>query len=238
MTRRNVAIGVWLALMVLAAPALAAGSGASSRSKSTRKAPPKQDKVAQLSGEYAAMAEELGCNEAQKKRMAGAVQAKEKALADWEKQYGKKLAELKQKDDASGQAAARVEALEAARARVEAQGHARVLATLTAPQRQTWESKKLRDEVAAHFKSVRFTDPQLAIIDQMCKEAAAKLAASATADARETTVAQLIATIEQKVLTAEQKGKSAKSTTGKSRTSTGKSDKKSAGREKAADTGR
>lgn len=241
MTRRTVAIGACLALVILAAPALAASSGSGSRSKSdtsrTRKASPKQDKVAQLSGEYAAMAEQLGCSEAQKKRMADAVQAKEKSLAAWEGQYGKKLAELKQKDDASGQVAAQIEALGAARARVEAQGHARVLATLTAEQRQTWESKKLCDEVIAHFKTARITDQQLTTIDKMCKEAAANLATDTAADARETTLAQLIATVEQKVLTAEQKGKTAK-TTGKSKTSTGKSDKKSYGREKTDNTGR
>ena len=201
MKRANVVVCGLLALAALAAPALAAATGSSSKSRTSR-SPTKPQRTEkrepQLSGEYAKVADELGVSDAQKRRIAEAAQAKDKALATWDKQYGKRLDDLKRKQSEGGSASitTQIEATEKARARVEAAGHARVMACLTPEQRATWEAKTLYEDVMKQVRTSRRSGEHTAAIQNLCRQAAEKLASDRSPDARDRILAQLVATVQ------------------------------------------
>lgn len=215
------------ALAALASAALAAYSGAPTPSRTgvptARPVPPVHEppkETTTLSGDYARMADELGMKAPQRRRLAQAVEAKAKALEVWDKQNGKRLADLQQtlakakadkKESLVGRLEPQVAAMEQARARVEAAGEARIMAVLTVEQRAAWEGRKLAKEVLDRFRSIRLDADQTAKVEALSKEAAKSLKVVVTAEDLKAAADQLVPVVTERVLTAEQRAQLEKS---------------------------
>ena len=225
MTKATVSTALLVAL-ALVAPALAAKTGAAARKPATKQKKADEKKVT-VPREYAKMAELVGATDAQKKRIQERAEAKKKALAAWDKQYGDRLAELKAKAaDAqrAGNAAAlqaldnQILAAEAAKARVEAAQDAMVLAALTPQQRQTWEAHRLAEDVTKHCRAARLSGEQNEKVQALCREAAVELAKAPADPAKRAEVLQtVIQKVAEQVLTPEQAARINQKAAGKDR---------------------
>jgi hypothetical protein len=181
-----------------------------------------QKEEVRLSGEYARMADELGMQEPQRRRLAQTIEAKEKALQVWDQRNGKRLDTLRQaiskaksegKEGLARQLEPQVKAMEQARARVENAGEARIMAVLTPEQRAAWEGKKLAKEVLERFRSVRLEADQVAKVEALSQEAAKQFKGVVTDEDLRAAADQLVPIVVERILTDAQRAQLQKSTT-------------------------
>jgi Spy/CpxP family protein refolding chaperone len=145
-----------------------------------------------LKGEYAIMVSELKLDEAAVARLKEKVQAKDEALAAWDKENGEKLkaaqdAAKKAKEGtdkaAAKKAADEVKALTDARGKIQADGMVAIYAVLSPEQKTQWDGFVLYRTMSGRFKKAALTEDQQKTMRGLCA-AAAKDIASVTGDAK------------------------------------------------------
>jgi Spy/CpxP family protein refolding chaperone len=216
---------LWLVVCVVPAVLIAAPAALAEEAKAKpakEKAPAKASSG--LKGEYAIMASECKLPQDQIATLKAKVQAKDEALAAWEKENGEKAKAIQEAAKkaregndkaASKKAADDLKALNEAKAKIQADGMVAIYAVLTPEQKQTWDGFVLYRSMMARFKKVNPTDEQQGKIRALCADAAKEIAAvtgdeKAAAKAKNTTTAKLVKTIEETVLTAAQREELAK----------------------------
>ncbi len=212
-----------LAGLLLAAPAALADDqpAPEDKPKPAKKKGPKEGKKAKadpgMRGEYGMMAEVLKLDEATAKKLQEQVAANGQAVKDWQEANGAKLKELmgqhkelrqdKEKEAEAKKVAEEIKALQDARAKLEEDGRAKVMALLTDDQKKVWAGFVLRRGLMRSFRGIKLEQAQIDQIQGLCETAAATMP-----DAKDRTkqkerteaVKKLIAEIESKVLTKEQ----------------------------------
>ena len=189
----------------------AAGVAAAPAATAAKDTPP-------LPEECALMAKECGLLADQVAEMATQIELKEKALADWNRENGPRIANYKtilgsarSRNDAAGEAdaLAQLDALDKAKADLIAQADAAIAGVMTAQQRATWEGYQLWQQLLAYFKKLTFTEKQSKAVRRIADGAAAqpirdKGDPAAVEKARQERFERCVAAVLEKVLTAEQ----------------------------------
>jgi len=167
-----------------------------------------------LRGEYAILASQCNLTEEQKEQVAAKVQARKKALAEWDKAHGDKFADLKKAIKEAKGAGNKEEgkrlrneqkALKAERRRLDEQTMAEVYAVLTPDQKVTWKGFRLYRRMMRRYKKTGLTEAQEATIRKMAGATAKKLADADDEKAERKAAVALRKDIKQEVLTAEQR---------------------------------
>ncbi len=189
----------------------AAGVAAAPAANAAKNTPP-------LPEAYALMAKECGLLADQVAKMAAQIELKEKAVADWNRENGPRIANYKtilgnaraRKDAAAeADALAQLDALEKAKADVIAQADAAIAAVMTTQQRATWEGYQLWQQLLAYFQKLTFTEKQSKAVRRIADGAAAqpirdKGDPEAVEKAKQERFERCVAAVLERVLTDEQ----------------------------------
>ena len=216
--------GKWL-VAVLAGSVLAMspllpaaeGQGDAKPKKEKKARAPKGEKkpASVLRGEYSIMASELKLDDAQKAKLEEAVKANMEAQKAWEAANGAKVKQLsedmkkaregsdKDKIKTLGE---QMKALQAERAKLQADAKEKVMAVLTDQQKSQWAGFTLYRSVIGRFKRLNLTAEQDKKVRELCDAEAAKPAAAPEKGKRAPSAAQVVGKeVEEKVLTDAQK---------------------------------
>jgi len=167
-----------------------------------------------LRGEYAIMASQCNLTDEQKDQLEAKVQARKKALAEWDKAHSEKFADLKKAIQEAREAGNQEEAkrlrdqrkaLKAERRRLDDQAMAEVYAVLTPDQQVTWTGFRLYRRAMRWYKRADLSEAQEGTIRKMADAAARQLADADDEKAEDRIVAALRKDIKQEVLTAGQR---------------------------------
>lgn len=197
----------------------AATSAAKEKAATGKPAAEKQSSAGALKGEYAMMVRELKLTEAEQAKLKEKVDAKDAALATWDKANADKVkaaqdAAKKAKESTDKEAMKKtseeLKAITAERTKIQSDGMAAIYGAMTAEQRQTWEGFTLFRSMSARFRKADLTTEQDAKIRPLCDQAAKEILAvkgdEKTAQKTKSEIqAKLRKQIEDTILTADQK---------------------------------
>ncbi len=207
-----------LAAAILAcAPAMAQDNGQAKpkpekANKVEKGEKPDKDKAAGPKGEYAIMASVLGMDDAQKAKLAEALEANKAAEQQWKQgESGQKMEELSKAAAEAKKAgdkekvkkiAEEIKALKESRVKLEEANKQRILAVLTDEQKTRYAAFKLDRQVLQRFgKRIELTEDQQKQIKDLCAEAVKTRPAGEDPKAATGADKKLMSEIEQKVLT-------------------------------------
>ena len=178
-----------------------------------------------LRGEYAIMGKTLKLDEETRAKLQAQVEANKKAMTDLEAAQKVELAELREAIVAAKKARdkekltelqTKRQALDAAKAKLKAEGTAKIMALLTEEQRAAWNAFTVRRAVMTRFKKMKLSEEQLSQIEKLCAAAAKTMPAAAGDQDKEAKKARteaydkLYGEIYQQVLTDEQRARAKK----------------------------
>lgn len=197
-------VGSLAAVLLACGPAMAQDDGAA-------KAKPEKAKASGLRGEYAIMASVVGMDDAQKAKLAEALEANKAAEGQWKDGDGKKMEELTKAAAEAKKAgdkekakkiAEDLKAVRESRAKLEEAGKARILAVLTDEQKARYDAFKLERQILQRFgKKIELTDDQKKQMKDLCAESVKARPADEDPKAAAAADKKLLGEIEQKVLT-------------------------------------
>lgn len=152
--------------------------------KTVKDASTKADKAAggaKLSGYYGIMAKEAELSEEDKAKLAPIVEARTKALADWDAQNGAKMEEANKrraeakaagKKEEADKARAEYNQLRGAKQALEEEHDAKIQGALTPEQQVKWQRGGLYQGVMRKYKAAELTEDQKAKAKDLCQAAA------------------------------------------------------------------
>jgi len=205
-------VGTLAAVLLACGPAMAQDDGAAkAKPEKPAKAKPDKAKTSGMKGEYGIMASVLGMDDAQKAKLAEAVEANKAAEQQWKEGDGKKTEELAKASaeakkagdkDKTKKIAEESKALKESRAKLEEAGKARIMAVLTDEQKTRYAAFNLERRILQRFgKKIELTDDQKKQMKDLCAEAVKSRPAGEDAKAANAADKKLLGEVEQKVLT-------------------------------------
>ncbi len=209
-------VGTLAAALLVCAPAMAQDDGAAKakpeKPKRAAKAEkPDKAKTSGLKGEYSIMASVVGMDDAQKAKLAEALEANKAAEQQWKDGDGKKILELSKAaaearkagdKDKARKIAEDSKALKGSHAKLEEANKARILAVLSDEQKTRYAAFKLERQILQRFgKKIDLTEDQQKQMKDLCTEAVKARPAGEDAKAANAADKKLLDEVEQKVLT-------------------------------------
>jgi Spy/CpxP family protein refolding chaperone len=208
-------VGALAAALLACAPAMAQDNGeAKAKPEKVEKGEkPDKAKTSALKGEYGIMASVLGMDDAQKAKLAEALEANKADQQQWtEGESGKKMEELsraaaeaKKADDKekTKKISEELKAVKESRAKLEEAGKQRIQAVLTDEQKTRYAGFNLERQVLRRLsaKKIELTEDQKKQMKDLCAEAAKAKKAETDSKALAAADKKLMGDIEQKVLT-------------------------------------
>ena len=205
-------VGSLAAVLLACGPAMAQDDGAAKANpEKPAKAKPDKAKASGLKGEYAIMASVVGMDDAQKAKLAEALEANKAAEGQWKDGDGKKAEELSKAAAEAKKAgdkekakkiAEDLKAVKESHAKIEEAGKARILAVLTDEQKTRYAAFNLERQVLQRFgKKIELTEDQQKQMKDLCAQAVKDRPAGEDPKAAAAADKKLLGEIEQKVLT-------------------------------------
>ncbi len=209
-------VGALAAVLLACGPAMAQDDGAAKakpeKAKRAAKAQkPDKAKTSGLRGEYGIMAGVLGMDDAQKAKLAEAVEANKVAEQQWKEGDGKKIQELSKAAAEAKKAgdkekakkiAGEIKAIKESHGKLEEANNARILAVLTDEQKTRYAAFKIERQILQRFgKKIELTEDQQKQMKDLCAEAVKARPAGEDPKAAAGANKKLLGEIEQKVLT-------------------------------------
>jgi Spy/CpxP family protein refolding chaperone len=192
--KRSVCLFTWFVVVVVSLSAVLAAEG---EGKKKRRAKPKRQRPARLlRGSYAAIAKEINLDEAQIKKMADAIKARDAALKKWREDPAKggKLKELSQQmrnpdvrqdKEKRKEIRAQMKPLQTELREAQTKLNAAVMAVLTPQQQQQWKTAVFYLNVTGRMRRAQLTDEQKAKAKELCTPVAKKIAALGPTDRKQ-----------------------------------------------------
>ncbi len=156
-----------------------------------------ENEAVTLSGDYARMTKVCKLSDKQTVQVQQRIQAKEAALATWDRKNAEKLAGLESsaasaEDDAQkARLQKQADALKASKTKLEMAAENAILSCLRQDQRLKWETHLLVEQVGPQL-GTKLSKDQKAGLEKLCEQAAASLMRGASPEIREKLAAKVL----------------------------------------------